>query len=152
VILRLESQHLASIKAHAEGTYPEECCGLLLGKSDPTGKTVMEVRATTNHWQNGIHPDSGFTKHRRYEIAPAEMLATMKDGRDRDLDIIGIYHSHPDHPAEPSECDRQSAWPQYSYPIVSVPKGIAGTVRSWSLNEQSHFEEEAILIQDSGLR
>ena len=150
MILRLESQHLASIQAHAERTYPEECCGLLLGKSDPTGKTVMEVRATTNHWQESSDSESGFTKARRYEIAPADLLAAMKEGRARNLDIVGIYHSHPDHPAEPSECDRQAAWQHYSYAIVSVPKGNAGELRSWSLNEQSQFEEDPILIQDSG--
>jgi proteasome lid subunit RPN8/RPN11 len=143
VVLRLESQHSASIQAHAISTYPLECCGLLLGKSDPTGKTVMEVRATQNAWRADSNSD--LTKKRRYSIAPEEMLVAMKDGRDRGLEIIGIYHSHPDHPAEPSECDREGAWTHYSYLIVSVPQGEAGCFRSWSLSDRGLFDEEAIV-------
>ncbi len=149
MVLRLESQHSASIKAHAISVYPEECCGLLLGKSDPTGKTVMEVRATTNAWM--ADSDSGLTKKRRYSISPVEMLAAMKEGRDRGLEIIGIYHSHPDHPAEPSECDREGAWQHYSYVIVSVPQGNADVLRSWSLSDRGIFDEEAILILHDSL-
>jgi proteasome lid subunit RPN8/RPN11 len=144
VVLRLDSQHLASIQAHANSTYPEECCGLLLGTSDPTGKTVMEVRATSNAWEG--EADSDLTKKRRYTIPPEEMLAAMKDGRDRGLDIIGIYHSHPDNPAEPSECDRAAAWQHYSYVIVSVPQGKAGEMRSWSLDDHGFFQPEKIAI------
>lgn len=143
MILRLDSQHLASIKAHAESAYPNECCGLLLGKSDPTGKTVMEVRATQNVWQD---ESSDLTQKRRYEISPEAMLAAMKDGRTRGLDIIGVYHSHPDHSAIPSECDRAAAWSQFSYAIVAVPQGKAADVQSWSLNETSQFEAETIFV------
>lgn len=143
MILRLDPQHLASIKAHAESAYPNECCGLLLGKSDPTGKTVMEVRATQNVYQDES-PD--LTQKRRYEIPPEAMLAAMKDGRTRGLEIIGVYHSHPDHAAIPSECDRAAAWSQFSYAIVAVPKGKATDVQSWSLNEMSQFEAETISV------
>lgn len=148
MILRLNSQHLAHIKAHAECTYPEECCGLLLGKSDPTGKTVMEVSAMTNVWRAESDADFGLTKQRRYEISPEELLAAMKDGRTRNLEVIGIYHSHPDHPAEPSECDRQAAWQHYSYAIVSVPQGTAADLRSWSLNDRQVFQPEALEITE----
>jgi proteasome lid subunit RPN8/RPN11 len=148
VVLSLDSQHLASIQAHANRTYPEECCGLLLGTSDPTGKTVMEVRATKNIWREEAQSD--LTKKRRYLIPPEAMLVAMKHGRTLGLDIIGIYHSHPDCPAEPSEYDRAAAWQQYSYLIVSVPQGKAGDVRSWSLKDQQVFHEEDVLIlQDS---
>ncbi|MGG6268079.1 Mov34/MPN/PAD-1 family protein [Leptolyngbya sp. AN03gr2] len=144
VILRLNSQHLLSIRAHAERTYPDECCGLLLGKSDPTGKTVMDVKATNNGW-NDDRSDS--TRKRQYEIAPEEMLAAMKEARSNNLDIIGIYHSHPDNPAIPSECDRLAAWSHYSYTIVAVSEGKAVDVRSWSLDDQQVFQAENLLIQ-----
>ncbi|MCU0553076.1 MAG: M67 family metallopeptidase, partial [Leptolyngbya sp. Prado105] len=142
VILRLNAQHIMSLRAHAERTYPEECCGLLLGKSDPTGKTVMEVKATKNEWNDD---QSDLTKIRRYEIAPAEMLAAMKHARSQNLDIIGIYHSHPDHPAIPSECDRAAAWSQYSYAIVSVLNGTSADLQSWSLDDRQIFQPEDLL-------
>lgn len=144
MVLSLDSQHVASIQAHANRTYPEECCGVLLGTSDPTGKTVMDVRATNNSWREEAQSD--LTKKRRYVIPPEDMLVAMKHGRTLGLDIIGIYHSHPDCPAEPSECDRAAAWQHYSYLIVSVPQGKAGDVRSWSLSDQQVFHEEAVLI------
>jgi proteasome lid subunit RPN8/RPN11 len=132
-----------SIRAHAERTYPMECCGLLLGKSDPTGKTVIEVKATNNGW-NG--DESGLTKTRRYEIAPAEMLSATKLARSHQIDIIGIYHSHPDHPAIPSDCDRAAAWSQYSYAIVSVLNGTSDDFQSWSLDDQQVFQAEDLQI------
>lgn len=143
VILRLNAQHIMSIRAHAERTYPEECCGLLLGKSDPTGKTVMEVKATKNGWNDD---QSDLTKMRRYEIAPAEMLAVMQEARSHNLEIIGIYHSHPNHPAIPSECDRAAAWSQYSYAIVSVLNGTSADLQSWSLDDRQVFQPESLLI------
>ncbi|MBD2079155.1 Mov34/MPN/PAD-1 family protein [Leptolyngbya sp. FACHB-17] len=143
MILRLNSQHLVSIRAHAERTYPDECCGLLLGKSDPTGKTVMEVKATENRWSDD---ESGLTRKRQYEIAPEEMLAAMKEARSQGLDIIGIYHSHPDQPAVPSECDRAAAWSAYSYAIVSVSEGKSVDLRCWSLDDQQVFQPEELLI------
>jgi proteasome lid subunit RPN8/RPN11 len=132
-----------SIRVHAERTYPDECCGLLLGKSDPTGKTVMEVKATKNGWSGEA---SDLTKKRRYEIAPQEMLAAMKQARLQNLDIIGIYHSHPDQPAIPSECDRAAAWSHYSYAIVSVSEGKSVDLRCWSLDDQQVFQAEDLVI------
>jgi proteasome lid subunit RPN8/RPN11 len=126
-----------SIRAHAEHTYPQECCGLMLGKSDPTGKTVTEVKATKNGSEN---PD------RQYEIPPEEMLAAMKYARSHNLEIIGIYHSHPDHPAIPSERDLAAAWSQYSYAIISVLNGISDNLQSWSLDDRQVFQPETLLI------
>ena len=93
------------------------------------------------------------TKGYHYWIAPEEMLAAMKDARQRNLEIVGIYHSHPDHPAVPSECDRRLAWSQYSYLIVSVLQGKATNAQSWVLDENHQFQPEAIhSIEGSRMR
>ncbi len=102
----------------------------------------MEVRATQNVWQD----ESSDLTQRRYEIPPEAMLAAMKDGRTRGLEIIGVYHSHPDCLAIPSECDRAAAWSQFSYAIVAVFQGAATDVQSWSLNETSQFEAEPLFV------
>jgi proteasome lid subunit RPN8/RPN11 len=89
------------------------------------------------------------TKHKRYWIEPATLLQAQKYARDRGWDIIGIYHSHPDHPALPSECDRQWAWSDYSYMIVSVTQAKADPIQSWVLDGQHQFQSEPILTQSS---
>lgn len=84
--------------------------------------------------------------HDRYWIDPADLLRIQKQARDQDLEIIGIVHSHPDHPARPSECDRRLAWPVYSYVIASVRGGQVADMQSWRLNDDQQFEPEAIKI------
>lgn len=154
MILKLATEHLAAIRAHAESTYPDECCGLLLGKLSQNSKTLVEVIATENAWSvetaeffSSIRAsaDVASKKRHHYTIAPEVMLRAQREARDRQLDIIGIYHSHPDHPAMPSEFDRVYAWYQYSYIIVSVPQGKAGTLKSWSLDDNHQFQPEEII-------
>ncbi|MGB3491597.1 MAG: M67 family metallopeptidase [Elainellaceae cyanobacterium] len=164
--LHLTSNHLNAIFKHAEEIYPEECCGILLGRvvqaSDSsvgdqtlsTEREVAEVWQTQNTWDEsteaeietvvGDAANQSLTRSRRYWIDPRELMEAQRYGRDRQLDIIGIYHSHPDHPAMPSECDRVMAWQQYSYMIVSVQHGQAKHVLSWVLNEQNQFQPEEI--------
>ena len=154
MVLQIQLEHLQAIRAHAESTYPEECCGLLLGKFTSDRKELLEVRPTENAWQEQNARELGqelaasetiapLTKESRYIIKPAEMLRVIKEARSRDLSLIGVYHSHPDHPAIPSECDRQLAWPEYSYIIVSVPQGKAGEILTWNLDEQNQFQAES---------
>ncbi|MCY7275004.1 MAG: M67 family metallopeptidase [Phormidesmis sp. CAN_BIN44] len=148
MVLKLDSRHLQTIAAHAESTYPEECCGLLLGTVDSTGTTIVAIKSTENAWNaDAIHIGESFNKTRRYEISPEFMLAAMREGRDRNLTIVGIYHSHPDHPAVPSECDRQQAWQHYSYVIVSVDRGCAIDWQSWSLDDTHQFQPEEISMR-----
>lgn len=163
--LQLSSSHLKTIFDHAERIYPEECCGLLLGRchaassddqqgSPDEDKEVIEIWETPNTWNEDVEAsleslsDTGMkqslTKSRRYWIDPRDTLAAQKYARDRQLDIVGIYHSHPDHPAIPSECDRAAAWSCYSYLIVSVHHGKANHVLSWTLDEQDQFQSEEI--------
>lgn len=148
MILQLLPEHLQIIRTHAESTYPDECCGIILGHATSEGKTVVEVMPTENAWNTEAadfpDDDTEESQRRRYAIAPQVMLKAQREARDRSLNIIGIYHSHPDAPAIPSECDRLYAWPEYSYIIVSVPKGKAETLQSWSLDDTHQFQPEAI--------
>ena len=146
-MLQLAPHHLQTIHTHAESTYPEECCGLLLGTLDLTSKTVVAVQTLENSWTADFDAgDVYLTKARRYEIAPADLLAALRSSRDRHLDIIGIYHSHPDHLAVPSECDRQLAWPQYSYLIAAVHQGQVANALSWCLDDNHQFQPEEMVI------
>jgi len=115
----------------------------MLGYLTNESKTVVEVMPTENAWSGETLEDN---KRRRYTIAPEIMLKVQTYARDRSLNIIGIYHSHPDHPAIPSESDRIQAWQEYSYIIVSVPNGKAAELKSWHLDDTHQFQEEAIEI------
>jgi proteasome lid subunit RPN8/RPN11 len=152
VPLKLNADHLQAMQSHAKQVYPEECCGLLLGFTEPEGNRLVEVRAAQNAWDKQIASEMAanpsITKVRRYWISPEEMLAAMRDARDRGMDIIGIYHSHPDHPALPSECDRQLAWPQYSYVILSIRQGEVGEIYSWQLDDHHQFQPEELMVLD----
>ncbi len=120
----------------------------MLGSGED-GKTLVEVWATENAWsaESDSFLDSELvtTKKRRYAIAAATLLQVQRTARVRHLDIIGIYHSHPDNCAIPSEFDRLCAWHQYSYIIVSVQQGKAGDLLCWSLNNDNRFQPEEIL-------
>lgn len=140
------------MRQHAEQTYVHECCGLLIGsmvaEQGELYKTLQQVHSTQNSWQqqNEEFQDVELTTRRRYWIEPTELFQIQKVARSLGCDIIGVYHSHPDHPAVPSQCDRNWAWPQYSYIIVSVQKGIACDVKSWMLDDQGLFQPESIVV------
>ncbi|MDJ0662448.1 MAG: M67 family metallopeptidase [Crocosphaera sp.] len=152
-MIYLSHQQLQQIQGHAEMTYPEECCGLLLGTLERDNKWVIEVRETENSWtseSNQNLPDlpssnqQPLSKKNRFSIDPYILLQVQKEVRDRCLNIIGIYHSHPDHPAIPSPFDREIAWLYYSYIIISLRQGEFTEIRSWKLEENNHFQEEII--------
>lgn len=151
-MLKLNSHHLQIIQTHAETTYPEECCGLLLGQIQGDTKTLIEVLPTENSWGDeavdnfqAIETSNKTSKRNRFSIAPRVMFEVQKETRDRHLDIIGIFHSHPDHPARPSEFDRAIAWAAYSYIIVSVQNGKATDLKSWILDDEHKFQPEEII-------
>jgi proteasome lid subunit RPN8/RPN11 len=163
VALHLTSQQRRQIQAHAESTYPHECCGLLLGELEPDGtdrRSLVEVWPTENTWSDEVaqelsalmpcaagKPDELRSKSDRYWIDPQALLAGQRYARDRHLTVIGIYHSHPDHPAVPSECDRVLAWSRYSYLIVSVHQGEVQSLLSWRLDQNHQFQPEIIFDQ-----
>jgi proteasome lid subunit RPN8/RPN11 len=151
-MLKLNSHHLQAMQTHAENTYPEECCGLLLGQIQGDTKTLIEVLPTENSWGDeavdnfqSIETSNKTSKRNRFSIAPKVMFEVQKSVRDRNLDIIGIFHSHPDNPARPSEFDRAIAWHSYSYIIISVQQGKTCDLKSWVLDDDHKFQPEEII-------
>ncbi|PSB20474.1 hypothetical protein C7B76_06350 [filamentous cyanobacterium CCP2] len=152
----VQAEQLRQMQSVAEQSYPAECCGLLVGELQRQGeaetKVLLEVWEMRNAWEtaftNGSLPDlvlstgQHLAKTERYWIDPKDLLTAQRTARDRGLTILGVYHSHPNHPAIPSECDRTLAWAEYSYIIVSVQQGVAEAVRCWSLDENHQFQEE----------
>lgn len=139
-MIQMLPSHLEEISHHSERDYPYECCGLLLGTFAEQGlKVVTQTYAISNAREVEA-------KRNRFLITPEELLRGEQLARKKRLEIIGFYHSHPDHPPIPSEYDRQHAWPVYSYIVSSVRNGQAGELRSWELaSDRSAFFEEEIL-------
>jgi proteasome lid subunit RPN8/RPN11 len=145
--IEISSIQLQMIFDRATTIYPEECCGILLGKFAGKCKIVVEVIPTINEWTaSEQEEDLSRTKYSRYTIPAREIFQAQKRGRDLNLEIIGFFHSHPDYPAIPSECDRAQAWEIYSYPIVSVIQGKAIEMKSWTLDEARIFQVEEVQI------
>lgn len=135
--LIITPRHLQTIGRHAAMSYPEECCGVLIGQPQADATLVERVLSVGNERDE--------SRHNRYLINPSTVLAAHKEARVLGLEIVGYYHSHPDHPARPSDFDREHAWPGVSYLIVSVQGGKVAESRSWRLcDDRPGFEEEAI--------
>lgn len=143
--LRITAPMLTAIRRAAEAAYPMEGCGFLIGTAGSNG----EARVRRYEPVHNQRVDEG-TGRNRYEIAPGDFLAAEKKLRVEGLDILGTYHSHPDHPAQPSEYDREHAWPWYRYLIVTVSKGVAGDARVWQLaDDRAAFVEHTLHVEDS---
>lgn len=140
--LVLSGEQISVIKQHVQSTYPEEGGGLLLGRFDDGRAIVEEIRVLPNTW------DVDAERRRRYLIPSDVMLREQRASDARDLDVVGYFHSHPDHPAVPSEFDRDHALPNWSYVIVSVWQGRAGDVLTWQLREdRSAFDAQEITLR-----
>lgn len=147
-----------AIAQAAAASYPNECCGLLVGWREAIAgaeadcRTVVEVVALKNAWDPSLldytdaqpGSETDHSARDRYWIDPADLLTAQRSARERGLEIIGIYHSHPDHPAVPSECDRALAWPLYSYVIASVFAGQVTDLKSWRLDDEHQFQSEPV--------
>ena len=142
-MLRLPRTLADAIRRHAERDYPEESCGVLLGRTEGDTRVVVETRACTN-------ARAGEGTYDRYAIAPRELIAAQREARERGLAIIGFYHSHPDHPAQPSATDIAEAhWPACVYVIVSVDAGSSKELAAYLLKgeeEERRFATESIAI------
>jgi proteasome lid subunit RPN8/RPN11 len=135
--LILTEGDLRVIQDHAERCYPEECCGFLIGAQQDSAIAVVVVQAATNARED--------RRHDRFVIPPEAVLAAHRDAERQGLDVVGYYHSHPDHPPDPSEFDREHAWPGLSYLIVAVRDGVAAEARSWRLRaDRTGFEPQPL--------
>lgn len=133
-ILRLPPAIRAELETLACAGYPEETCGLLLGVS-----SVGDCRVVS------LHPGRNVNRERptdRFELDPLDYLAAERAAAAAGNEVLGVWHTHPDHPAQPSETDRQMAWPGWSYLILSVGAGGVLDLRSWRLAGREFYEEE----------
>ena len=132
----LHARVVATVRRHGAAAYPYECCGALIGRTTDDGRVeVVEAAELENVTDEG--------PRRRFRVSPADYRHAEARARELGAELVGFYHSHPDHPAQPSQYDLDHAWPNFSYVIVAVADGAAGDIRSWRLRpDRSAFEEE----------
>ena len=129
--LQLNARVDAAIRAHGAETYPNECCGALIGRDG----VITETLALPNMTDEGPRT--------RFRVTPKDYREAERRASDAGGELLGFYHSHPDHPARPSQYDLDHAWPFFSYVIVSVREGVSGDMTSWRLREdRSAFDQE----------
>jgi proteasome lid subunit RPN8/RPN11 len=132
VTLRVSATLLSTIHREGEGAYPGECCGVLAGQPGEI-KQVRRLLPVVNRRADDPH---------RYLIAPEDLQRVEAEVRQADLEVLGFYHSHPDHPARPSQYDLDHAWPTFAYIIVAVAGGQSAEMTVWYLkDDRSTFEE-----------
>jgi proteasome lid subunit RPN8/RPN11 len=145
--LKISSELADKIRAHGAQTYPHECCGALLGKDVKVAdrRVYREIHA--------LHPlvnRRDDSPNNRFSVTSQDVLDAEKSARQQGFEVVGWYHSHPDHPARPSQYDRDHAWPWYSYIILSVANRIPEEMTSWRLaDDRSEFESEEIGLQQA---
>ena len=128
--------------SHAEATYPNECCGVMLGSVDETGKSVSIAIPLANASQG--------PQQARYELRPEDLLEADREARRRKLQLIGIYHSHPDCDAYFSETDLKNSCPWYSFVVISVQNGRFDHANCWLPDaDQTKAEKEELIWQKS---
>lgn len=133
--LTLNASQQSEIFAHAERSYPDECCGAIFGRVDGSSRQIVTLREMENTWDAA-------ERRRRFLITPAEYMRVEREADDLGLSLIGFYHSHPNSEARPSEFDREHAWPWFTYPIVEVRDGRAMGMRVWQLrDDRSGYDE-----------
>ena len=134
-MLKISTTHFDAVRLHGEETYPHECCGVLLGQMDGDQRVVTSVARCGN-----TRNDS---PHNRYHIDPRELIRIQRQGRERGEDIVGFYHSHPDHPPRWSSTDLAEAhWIGCSYVITSVEKGKAAVTNSFELSGRDENDKK----------
>ncbi len=143
-MIHLIEEHLELIREHGERTYPHECGGMLIGRFDDGQKSLVELLPM----ENAMREEE---RHNRVLIPPKDVLRAERYARSQRLDVIGYYHSHPDHPAVPSQFDLDHALPVWTYIIVSVEKGRAVDLRAWEMqSDRSRFDEEEVFLIKAG--
>ncbi|MGO8670377.1 MAG: M67 family metallopeptidase [Capsulimonadaceae bacterium] len=138
--LSLTTEQLDEIGVHGEETYPHECCGFLIGRATADRIEVVQIERAAN-----TRDDS---PNNRYAVDPKQLYAVDRAAHAEGLGVVGIYHSHPDVAAVPSEYDREHACPWYCYLIVSVRDGCAAEIRTWNMTpDGAGFDEDAIITR-----
>ncbi|MFZ0520114.1 MAG: M67 family metallopeptidase [Candidatus Acidiferrales bacterium] len=136
-VLKISEALAGRIRAHSVETYPHECCGAILGRDGEAAREVLDLMPLANRRDD--------SPRNRFEVTSEDVRLAEKTARAQNLELIGWYHSHPDHPARPSEYDRDHAWPWYSYIIISVQSGQPRDMNSWRLrDDRSAYDAEAI--------
>jgi proteasome lid subunit RPN8/RPN11 len=137
VTLKIGEHLMRRIHAHGVETYPHECCGALLGRDGDSFREVIDLVPLANRRDD--------SPRNRFELTPDDVRLAEKTAREKQVELLGWYHSHPDAPARPSEYDREHAWPWYSYVIVSVQKGEPRDTTSWRLqDDRIAYDPESI--------
>jgi proteasome lid subunit RPN8/RPN11 len=156
--LKMSTEIAQNIRQHGAETYPHECCGALLGRdasgadgiATPGGaelplREILALFPLVNRRED--------SPHNRFSVTAEDVRDAEKAAREKKLDVVGWYHSHPNHPARPSQYDREHAWPWYSYVIVSVAGGKPEEMTSWRLSDdRSEYACEEIAIRDHAAR
>jgi len=142
-MITLDPKALEAIHEHGREAYPEECCGALLGTGGNGSARVARIARMENARRD--------ERRRRYVIEPLEYARVERQADAESLSVLGFYHSHPDHPAVPSEYDREHGFPFFHYIVLSVGAGVPGEAASWVLSEdRGAFEREEVRIQAPG--
>ena len=137
--IELRREDIERIARHGVEVYPNECCGILLGKELGGRKVIAQVFPARN-----TRTDSAGT---RYKIAQEDLLRSQQEAESKGMEILGFYHSHPDQPAQPSGFDREHAWPWFAYLIVAVWNGVAQELTAWTLAQDwSKFLQEELIV------
>ena len=137
-MIRVSAAPWREMVTHAQSTYPNECCGAMLGRVDGGEKEVLVTMRLEN--------SSKGSQAARYELRPEDLLAADKEARSRGMDLVGIYHSHPDCDAYFSETDLKNSCPWYSFIVLSIQKGEFDHANSWLPNaEQTAAEKEELI-------
>jgi proteasome lid subunit RPN8/RPN11 len=135
-MLVIEQSPLDEMYQDALKSFPDECCGFFFGKEVDKERIITDILIVINSKEGD--------KRRRFEISPKNYLNAERFADEKGLMLLGVYHSHPNHPALPSEHDRIAAQPYFSYIIISVKENGIEAIRSWQLNDNFQFEEETI--------
>lgn len=135
--VHIDPEILAAMHRHAMMDFPNECVGFFFGEADGTSKTVKEYTPLENFKEGD--------QRKRFEVNPKDYMVAERHALESKQKLLGVYHSHPEHPAEPSVHDLESAVPFFSYIIASVTGTKVESTRSWQLNDENEFEEELII-------
>jgi proteasome lid subunit RPN8/RPN11 len=141
MIIRLTTDQLTAIEAHGESTYPNEGAGFLLGRIPDPETLLIEVVLPVDNKREVE------AQYNRYELSPKDYMRAELEAAKQGVDLVGVFHSHPDHPSEPSVFDRDHALPHFAYLITSVQAGKAAITQAWRLHEgRDRFDEDRLVI------